>query len=367
MNKKILSVAMAAALGLPAASAMAIDGAKGSSVQLYGRFQVELTGVSSDVNNAEPTYVNDDAPGRWGVFATEKLGNGMTAFGRFEYGRKTDDGSTGVENRDAYVGLKGNWGLFLAGRHASPYKITGGVKADPFVGTQFEARRGGGMSGGAFGHTSFAPDIIAYASPNWNGFSFIGAYNPENSDEKGKLSGFYSVGAQYKSGPFWVWVARSDQIDVKVNDEDSNRNKIGAAFTFGNHSIRGQFEVANGYDNSGTAVGTDAGEGAAWRGGIIRPSAEEGKFYWLAYVGKFGNNSVLASFGDEDYSDLNEKDSGVDGEIKSYTIAGRHNFSKTFSVYGGWKRYEADSDLSVNGDDNTVDVLSIGMRKDWSI
>ena len=379
MNKKLLSAALAAALAVPAGSAMAIDGAKGSTVQLYGRFQLEWNNVSSNSRNSntDPLAVVDDNMGRWGIFAQEKLGNGITAFGRLEF--KVNTSETTETARDRYLGVKGKWGLFLAGRHGSPYKITGGVKADPFVATTFEARNGGGMSSGAFGHTSFASDIFAYASPNWNGFSFIVAVNPENDDQNGDVSGFWSAGAQYKNGPIWVWGAYSDQGGLESSmGDDKKRWKLGAKGTMGAHSLTVQYENAKGYEESLTGFGPlRKGTGMKTLG-----SGDDARFWWVAYIYKAGNNTLMLSYGDESYDNVDQGDYAYpnyykDGSVRTYTIAARHNFSKTFSVFGGWKRFDTDA-MNVGDDqynyyyntskkDPTVNSVSVGFRKDFSI
>jgi predicted porin len=372
MKKQVLSAAVAAAMALPVSSAFALDGAKGSSVQIYGRFQAELTNVDGDLQ--DPRYMSDVAPGRFGFFATEKLGDNLTAFGRFEYSTDTTN-NTGVGGRDSYIGVKGDWGLFLAGKHASPYKITGGVKADPFVGTTMEARKGGGMSSGAFGHTSFAPHVLAYASPNWGGFSFIAAYNPENSDGAqatlgdGDISGFYSLGAQYKNGPIWLWAGYSDQKDQETTTtiagttqgDSRKRWKLGAAFDFGNSSIRAQYEEADGY---GERLASNSILGAS--GLSAEGTGKDGTFYWAAYVYKAGNNTIMASWGREDFDD--NAAAGLDDQKWDiYTLAAKHNFSKTFSGWVGVKYYKIDDLNDVDPDADKVTGVSIGMRKDWKI
>jgi len=381
MNKKLLSVAMAAALGVPAGSAMALDGAKGSSLEIYGRFQVEMAFVGSDSKNAntDPNYLVDDGMGRIGFFATEKLGNGMVAFGRLE--QKTLTSETDWAARDRYVGIKGNWGTFLAGRHGSPYKITGGVKVDPFVATTMEARNGGGMSSGAMGHTSFASDILAYASPNWNGFSFIVAFNPENNDQiqdGGYFeSNYWSAGAQYKNGPIWIWGAYSDNGGGEGgswwDQAKAKRWKLGAKGTMGNHSLAIQYEDANGYSEKWNNL-TPISKGYCGASCSSSIDANDAKFLWIAYIFKAGNNTAMLSYGKEEYDSSYEGS----GDINIWTIAARHNFSKTFSVFGGWKYQDLDKDMfwyinETSGSDMnynrdvTINTVSIGMRKDFSI
>lgn len=377
MKRKLLPVAISCTLAASSCGAVALEGAKGGSVSLYGRFQVEWVNVVSNSrnDNTDPLYLLDNGTGRWGIFAQEKLGNGITAFGRFEQEAKTTE--TSERARARYLGVKGKWGMFLAGRQESPYKVTGGTKVDPFVDTSLEARDGGGFSSGAFGHNGFLSDIILYASPNWGGFSFSAAVNPENSDQQGNDANYWSAGAQYRNGPIWVWGAYSDQqsdiVDTTGDDNRQKRWKLGAKGTLGAHSLNIQYENAAGYDQtlaSGSPVRKGTGLDSLGFG-------DNARFLWLAYIYKAGNNTLMLSYGDEKYDNPLAGES--DGRINTYTLAARHNFSRTFSIFGGWKHWKlknintgcdvAGSCGDVNsGDKNpSINSVSVGFRKDFSI
>ena len=94
MKLKLLSLGVAAALAAPI-TAQAMDADNGHNVEIYGRFNVELANISSDFDNNgpdnEPRFLTDRDMGRWGIKASEKLGNGMTAYGRFEWQELTDE------------------------------------------------------------------------------------------------------------------------------------------------------------------------------------------------------------------------------------------------------------------------------------
>lgn len=375
MKKQLLSTAIASTLAIPAGSAMAIEGANGHAVKLYGRFQVEWVGVSSNSrnDNTDPLYLVDNGIGRWGIFAQEKLGNGITAFGRLEQEVKTTE--TNEKARARYLGVKGKWGLFLAGRQASPYKVTGGTKVDPFSATTLEARNGGGFSSGSFGHNGFLSDIFLYASPNWGGFSFSVAVNPENEDEQGDDANYWSAGAQYKNGPIWVWGAYSDQqsdiADTSGDDNRQKRWKLGAKGTMGAHSLAVQYENADGYEQSVTS-GNPMRKGT---GTSLLGYGDKARFFWLAYIYKAGNNTLMLSYGDERYD--NPVAGASDGRNKIYTFAARHNFSRTFNVFGGIKYWDLDNinsgcDVAYACGDTSnknpnVTSVSVGFRKDFSI
>lgn len=110
----VLKSAIALVIASTAATAVA-------ETKLYGRFRAAVvctdTGADSDDCNLE------NRSSRWGIKADEDLGNGMTAFGRYEFGVNLDTGthaSTG-HNRLSYVGLKGDFGEFSIGTRWSPF------------------------------------------------------------------------------------------------------------------------------------------------------------------------------------------------------------------------------------------------------
>ena len=143
--------------------------------------------------------------------------------------------------------------------------------------------------------------------------------------------------------------------------QPTNRWKLGGSFTLGNHTLRGQFETAEGYGErfGGQAPLSQAGLTAEGTGG-------DAKFFWLAYIYKTGNNTLMLSWGRDDFDDSKAVDE--DYSTDAFTIAARHNFSKTFSVFGGFKYWSTDDDVSIDDeDDPDVSAFSIGMRKDFKI
>ena len=103
MNKKLIALAVGAAMGV---APMAASAAK---VTVYGHAQVEVhntevtvtlpTSLGGGSASADGNFLTDNARGRLGVKASEKLGNGMTAIAKFEWkidttlGGRDDPGS----------------------------------------------------------------------------------------------------------------------------------------------------------------------------------------------------------------------------------------------------------------------------------
>ena len=153
---------------------------------------------------------------RLGVKGSEDLGSGLKAIYQVEFGVNFsdadfnipgDDGNN-VTLRNSFVGLAGNWGTFLVGRHDTPLKISTG-KLDLFADTMADYN-------GTVGFQDLRVDnAITYISPSWGGFSLAGAIVAggggtaigESNIYEDSLAGAYSIAAIYNNGPFYVSAA----------------------------------------------------------------------------------------------------------------------------------------------------------------
>jgi len=147
---------------------------------------------------------------RVGVKGSEDLGNGLKAIYQIELGINFDTNNNVANNadtisyRNTFVGLAGDWGTLIMGRHDTPMKISTG-KLDLFSDTMADYN-------GTIGFDDVRADqAVAYVSPNWAGFQFMGAIIPggaataigdRNWNNDGIASG-YSLAAIYSNGPFY--------------------------------------------------------------------------------------------------------------------------------------------------------------------
>ena len=109
MNKKLIAVAVAGVVAAPAAYA---------DISAYGR-----------INNRIVIADNDDVDmqtsgSRFGFKGSGDLGNGMSAFARYEFSTTTDakaKDSSGIGNRLSFVGMSGPFGSVSLGQQWSAY------------------------------------------------------------------------------------------------------------------------------------------------------------------------------------------------------------------------------------------------------
>jgi predicted porin len=248
MNKKLLTLAVAAALTAPTAAMaeailygklhVSVDYTDVDSVLLTGvdgpiiggrvnqdtgaveavpayRGSQDYTGFSVNGNN---NYVprNQSRANRIGVKGSEDLGNGLKAVYQVEFGVQLADesqnnvasGGDAVSMRNSYVGLASGFGTVLVGRHDTPMKISTGP-LDLFSDTLADFN---GTVG--FGDVR-ADNVIAYISPNWGGFQLAAAAVAGGGDTIGQGSNInsesiaeaYSIAGIYKNGPFYASMA----------------------------------------------------------------------------------------------------------------------------------------------------------------
>jgi predicted porin len=332
MNKKIIAAAVAAACvaGAPAAQA---------EIKVYSQVQFELTDTDADGAANDTVRVTDNQRGRLGVKGGHDLGGGLKSFAIAEFdfdgnGRDVDFGGKTERNafriREVNPGLKGGFGSIALGTVKSAYKYFGGVKYDPFVTTQLEAR-GVGMTGGTSGHNGFLNNAFVYT--NKFGMAKLHVtYSLDDTDrDSGTASdddGELSAGLKFGNKTWEAGLAYYDE-GVSVAADNTSNTKLFGKMAFGNHTVLGQYEISE--------VGTGANN--------------ETEYVWLGYQLKLGKGMLNAQYAMVD-PDGNNNDHDM------ITIGYIHKFNKQTRIFAGYQT----ADYDVNTSD--VDQLSVGIRVD---
>ncbi len=375
MKKKLLTAAVGAALAaVPALYAQA-------DVKVYGQIQVELASEDADLalagtneeflrtdnwdggdidtatdgSTGSMITIEDNARGRFGIKADEDLGGGLKGLAVVEYDLgDTPTSGTGPTIRHASVGLSGAFGTFLTGTLKSPYKYTGGVKYDPFVTTNLEACRNGGMTGGLFGHNGFISNAIGYQTPKGLPVDVWVIYSPDENgaDSAGNEgspvgdSGDYSASVRFGQKTWEAFIATAHNSDNTGPTDsfanDYTANKIGGKFSIGPHTIVAQYEDTD----------EDVSAGVS----------NEGNILFIGYHFKIGNTTLIAQAGDSELEQTGDPDTQ---EATYITLGAVHNFSKTTRVFGGYSTTDVDNEGFAAGVNGERKVFSIGLRKDF--
>ncbi|MEL0584668.1 MAG: porin [Candidatus Thiodiazotropha sp. (ex. Lucinoma kazani)] len=203
--KKVLSLAIAAALVAPAA-AMA-------DATLFGKAHFIIENVDDGDNDV---WGVDSIHSRIGVKGSEDLGGGLKALYHFEFKVHQDDGADGLGDRNQFIGLAGGFGTALLGRHDTPMKMSQG-KFDEF----------GDLPNGDLANVIPGDDrvdnVIAYVSPAMGGLTFVGALvSGERADiDLDGPADHISLAGLYSNGPIFASLAYNSYDLGSVNIEPS--------------------------------------------------------------------------------------------------------------------------------------------------
>jgi predicted porin len=318
---------------------------------------------------------------RIGVKGSEDLGGGLKAVYQVEFGVNLSDtnnnvvsNSDAITMRNSFVGLAGGFGTFLVGRHDTPLKISTG-KLDMFSDTMADYN-------GTVGFQDLRADnAIAYVSPNWSGFQFIGAAIAPGgatalgvrNTETDSIAEAWSIAAIYSNGPFYASAAYEvlgkDHFMTQATQDAGAAGCLGAnglptlscgyvdddftkyRFGLGLLDWNG-FSLTAIYENQDN-IPAGQTRTALWtvdpNGMITAGSVQDGfisqNLYQIQAGYSFGNNTIKAMYGWMDRD--NEKAFGAtresvslanlrrdfSGDANTWAIAFDHNFSKRTRAY----------------------------------
>ena len=451
MNKKLLTLAVAAALAAPV---IAPSTASAEAI-VYGKFHVSLdyADVSNVVRptygfardsagavildvNGNPTLVktadgedfkgwgmssNGYIPGesrasRLGFKGSEDLGNGLKAIYQLEFGVNLNDtndnvlsNSDSITYRNSFVGLAGDWGTFLMGRHDTPMKISTG-KLDLFADTMADYN-------GTVGFRDLRADnAVAYISPSWSGFQLAAAFVPSGGAtgggnglnlEEDSIADTYSIAAIYSNGPFYASAAfenlNSEHFNSQATALEGNNcpvntvvNPVTGAYTstcnfqdgdaqswriglglldWNGFSLTAIYENQDQFNNDRFAAYTDPTNPATnWS----IPGAANDADLWQIQAGyAFGNSMVKAMYGQADYSAddvvmgadyvsinggpvfLENRTKSLDYDVATWSVGYDYKFSKRTTAYALYT--DVDSDLENISAGSNWSGFSLGM------
>jgi len=219
MQKKLIAVAVAGALGVPALAM-----AQASTVQLYGRIALEYGYVNQGSGRPNTDVMQTPGGAAIGVRGEEKLGGGLSAWFQCESSADVRGVSqNGFCSRNSAVGFKHDtFGNIHIGRWDTPLKRASSVgmagsQSTGLLGAAFLLAGNSssvGATGGQGASQSLSRNIwkrressqIYYESPTFKGFQALAAYSSANATAvtDGTLAAkprVISVAAIYKNGP----------------------------------------------------------------------------------------------------------------------------------------------------------------------
>ncbi|MFA5171155.1 MAG: porin [Sulfuriferula sp.] len=376
MNKKLIAIAIAAAVSAPAMAAT-------SNVEVYGLMNIgvdSVTNGSGVAGNHDTTRVGrvTDYVSRIGFKGTEDLGNGLAAVWQIEQQISSDgsDGAgagvlgqsaTGASLRNTFVGLKSkDMGEVRLGRHDTPYKMATG-SLDQFGDTMADYNGLVSAANGRGASSYFdqrASNVVAYITPNFSGFTAVGAYvfgaesattgSPDSSGNAYSLAGMYTAGPLYLTAAYEKHNFGSAGVGSLggVANTDEKAWKLGASYSIMDFTLAAMYEKT---DDS-LAAGANKYGHRTW--------FLSGKYQ----MGAVALKAQYANAGSDDQTFGTVK--GDDG-AKQYSLGVDYGFSKRTTLYALYSKVSNDTNAAygfkegnvaglVAGD--TISGVTVGMK-----
>lgn len=260
MKAKLIALATVAACGAAAAQ---------SSVTVYGIADVFVGSVKNEtgLNTVTPSKVSNGvvnsgglSSSRLGFKGTEDLGGGLKAKFQIETSVKFDvPASTKLGDREAWVGLAGNFGELQLGSPNNAYDDVHDMSESGFK-SIFSAMDNVFVTNAA---GTEAENGIKYITPNFGGFEGAISYSfgenkADNADAgNNKADSTLAMSVKYKAGPFAVALGHFQHKDAVADAGDSifevgfaglnqksTANNLNATYDFGVVKLKGT--IANG-------------------------------------------------------------------------------------------------------------------------
>ncbi|WP_111657093.1 porin [Isoalcanivorax indicus] len=210
MNKKLLAIAVGAAVAMPLAAV--------ADVSIYGRAHVSLDYLDDGDDYSELNVSSNSS--RLG-FKGEKDFGGISGIFQVEGEITYNQGNSNLSGRDTFVGVKGDFGMFRVGQFDSPFKRARNP-ANLFGDQVGDMRNLTRVGDARFDERM--PNTIHYQTPSFDGLQLNIAYSVHEGTNKGdgeKDEGM-SVSVTYKNG------ALDSALAYEQYGEDNSRDKRNA-------------------------------------------------------------------------------------------------------------------------------------------
>jgi predicted porin len=357
MKKTLIALAVAGVCTAPAAFAAT------ANVDVYGKLRVSLDHVSAD--GMHSSWQLNDQTSRIGFKGTEDLGGGLKAIWQVESalgtaaggGEFSNLGGTTLGSRDTFVGLAGDFGTVLAGKHDTPYKMAG--SSDLFADTSADAENSSAIIGndldgnGLGGFDIRATNAIAYVSPAFSGLTLVGAVVPGEktgtTQKAHNLADAYSLAGLYSNGPLSVNVAYEDHTanlvyDLTSVDAKESAWKVKVGYTIDAILLGATYEDQTGVDlNNGNGK-------------------MKSKNYLLSAAYGMGPITLAAQYGKRNVNGSAEANGKAD--LSRTTLGVVYSLSKRTSTYLAYDHDKYDHS-AVAANNGKANIVTLGLNHEF--
>jgi hypothetical protein len=321
------------------------------AVQLYGQLRLSADNYSSDFGTG--TAVAGVTPGgkgttiksnasRFGIkgeIPTSLDDTSMIYQAEVLYGA-ADNTLNEIQWREAFAGMKGNWGQARLGRFDVAYKTTL-TAIDPWNDNAPQSRGFSGVQGSSALHSSYFTNTAEYVSPSLNGFKVAAWVSTQLDDENsnihdaGPISNYQGgdakgFGVKFNQGP---WYIGADWIDIGSTRIGATASTTPFAFTANTKMHDGNgWQIAGGYkaDN--------------WSAGAFYEDVKDlglGTNTYLNGTYKLGKTTLIATYGqNRDATQFFNRD------IDTWSLGAKYALNKDSELFAAWVNRSEDAYLA---------------------
>jgi predicted porin len=365
MKKTIIAASIAAVMSAPAMAELTVYGkvhmGVGQSTENalftgHGETGTDTDGTDDSIGSTTTTIdtwvanynaKNDnkqvvDQASRFGFKASEDLGDGMKVFGTLEFQTSVADGSSdgGIQDRDSYVGLSGDFGKVVVGNMAAPtkamlYKLGNIHDAD--------ANNGYDAAAAFESKGDRVANVVAYAN-SFNGVNLTAATVVGAND----YTSATTMGLDYTINGLTIGGAVKNTDSA--NGEDITL--VGAKYTMGDLTVGIVNEKTDGQTNLfGVASAIVAAEG-------------ESDVNMISASYKMGNNVLAASWSKADAKIVDATNDAGDYQgtltAETFNVSLSHSLSKSASIYVAHTTQDISGTLDASSGSSDPSVASGG-------
>lgn len=339
MKRKILPIVISSLAAMTTQAAFA-------DIDLYGKInltlQTEEESVGDDGSDTRDSIALNSNASRLGFKGSEEINEALQVIYKLEYEIYPDSGDSGngkgndaFEQRNSYLGLSGDFGTVLAGKHDTPLKMSQG-KID-----QFNDLYIGDIKNVISGEVR-ASNTVMYKAPTKDGFSgaialIQGEENgvaDDNSDDRNGLGDGISGAVTYNMDALYLALA----LDQDVGGAD--RIRLVAQYSVDNFTVGGIYQTA---ESSDTDRYGDIDETGLVLSGTYDIDA------WKLKLQYSTNNE-----------DDNNANNDSEADITLLTFGADYKISKTTKVFGYYSTWTEEFDGPAKDDEK--DTIAIGVE-----
>jgi predicted porin len=336
MKKSLIALAVAGAFAAPAAmAAVTIGGEIDAALQSFNN------GSKSGLQVAN-THT------RWWMDNADDIGGGMSVVAHFEIDQAVS-GTSPINNRNSFIGLKGDFGMVKMGTEEGIYEQLG-YQVDAYHGAAGPAGNivnglgQSGITGSVCGGDNLGcrreSGTISYVSPDINGLNFKVDYSvkgpqtnaaPNDNNATTLQGGGYwsgnAGGTGVRAGLGMIQVKNSGAFSgIPGFNEKGTGTRLTLGATFGDFMIDGLFETNK------------------WEGGGVEAKY---KHLWLQGVYNLPTGKVIVDIMKLGKTQINGTDLNDTGG-KHFGLGYYHNLSKSSAVYVIYSKLDNEDNAQFN-------------------